>query len=250
MLELSTIAVVVATFLLAGAVKGVVGLGLPTISLALLTVAFDLTTAMVLLLVPSFVTNLWQAVSGGKLRAVCLRTWPFLVAATLSVWLGASIAAHVPSDKLVALLGVLLVFYAGISLVHAPFKVTPVLENWIAPLGGLANGIFTGMTGSFVVPGVMYLQAIGLSRDVLVQAMGVLFTLSTIALAFNLQRNALLTTELSLVSTAAVVPAGFGLFVGQRLRRKLSEDRFRQVFFVAILMLGAYITFTAMISLR
>ena len=77
MLELSTIAVVVATFLLAGAVKGVVGLGLPTISLALLTVAFDLTTAMVLLLVPSFVTNLWQAVSGGKLRAVCLRTWPF-----------------------------------------------------------------------------------------------------------------------------------------------------------------------------
>jgi uncharacterized membrane protein YfcA len=38
------------TFLLAGMVKGVIGLGLPTVSPALLTVTFDLPSAMALLL--------------------------------------------------------------------------------------------------------------------------------------------------------------------------------------------------------
>ncbi|NQV61338.1 MAG: TSUP family transporter, partial [Alphaproteobacteria bacterium] len=84
-----TILVVLATFLLAGTVKGVIGLGLPTISLALLTVAIDLPSAMALLLLPSFVTNLWQAVVGGAGRAILRRLWPFLLMATVTIWLGA-----------------------------------------------------------------------------------------------------------------------------------------------------------------
>ena len=50
----ATTLVILTTFLLAGLVKGVIGLGLPTVSLAILTVALDLPSAMVLLLVPSF----------------------------------------------------------------------------------------------------------------------------------------------------------------------------------------------------
>ena len=46
--------VIALIFLLAGAVKGVVGLGLPTVSLGLLTVVFGLKGAMVLMIVPSF----------------------------------------------------------------------------------------------------------------------------------------------------------------------------------------------------
>ena len=77
-----TLTVVALTFLLAGLVKGVIGLGLPTISLALLTAALGLPQAMALLLVPSFVTNLWQAVAGGKGRAAawaCSAITPLLV---------------------------------------------------------------------------------------------------------------------------------------------------------------------------
>ena len=54
---LVTYAVIVGSFLLAGFVKGIVGLGLPTISLALLTVLLDLPTAMALLVVPAFCTK-------------------------------------------------------------------------------------------------------------------------------------------------------------------------------------------------
>jgi hypothetical protein len=99
---------VLATFLLAGLVKGVIGLGLPTVSLAILTIVFDLPTAMVLLLLPSFVTNLWQALAGGQGWPLLQRLWPFLLAASLSVWIGAIALARVELTLLAALLGLLL----------------------------------------------------------------------------------------------------------------------------------------------
>ncbi|MGY8961479.1 MAG: TSUP family transporter, partial [Alphaproteobacteria bacterium] len=123
-------------------------------------------------------------------------------------------------------------------------------EIWAGPVFGAANGILTGMTGSFVVPGVMFLQAIGLPRDMLVQAMGMLFTVSTIALAIALQRNDLFSSELGLTSAAALAPAIAGMIVGQKIRHRLSEARFRHVFFIAILILGAYIIANAVLGVR
>ena len=85
-----TIIAIAGTFLLAGAVKGVIGLGLPTVSLAVLAVALNLTNAMALLLVPSFVTNVWQAVVGGHGWSLLRRIWLFLLVAAITVRLGAS----------------------------------------------------------------------------------------------------------------------------------------------------------------
>ncbi len=243
-----TLSVIAATFLLAGGVKGVIGLGLPTVSLGVLTAAIDLTTAMALLIVPSFVTNLAQAVTGGNGRAILRRTWPFLLMATLTVWLGASALTRLDLSLLSGLLGALLVIYAAVSLSGVRLIIPERREVWAGPLFGTANGILTGMTGSFVVPGVMYLQAIGLSRDALVQAMGVLFTASTVALAVALEGNSLLTPTLGLVSVAAVIPAAIGMFLGQRVRRGLSEARFRKIFFIGIFALGAYIILSAAVG--
>ena len=116
MFETPIIIAIVATFFLAGAVKGVIGLGLPTVSLALLTVATDLTSAMALLLVPSLVTNLWQALTGGHLKAALGRIWPFLAMATVTVWLGALALTRVDLALLSALLGALLIVYSAFSL--------------------------------------------------------------------------------------------------------------------------------------
>jgi uncharacterized membrane protein YfcA len=107
------------------------------------------------------------------------------------------------------------------------------------PVIGAVNGVLTGMTGSFVFPGVLYLQAIGLPRDAFIQAMGMLFTVSTVALALGGQN--LLTIELGAISAAAVVPAVVGMVLGQRLRKRMSEALFRRVFFLALLGLGLYI---------
>ena len=234
------------TFLIAGMVKGVIGLGLPTVSLALLTVTLDLPSAMALLLVPSFITNLWQAVVGGQGGAILRRIWPFLLLATGTVWIGAIALRQVDLSLLSALLGLLLVIYGAANLAGLRFSLTQHQAAWLGPVLGTVNGVLTGMTGSFVVPGVMFLQAIGLPRDMLIQAMGILFTLSTLALAVALQRNAFVTAELAGLSAAAVPPAIIGMIAGQRLRQNLSEQLFRRTFFIALLVLGTYIIFRAL----
>lgn len=241
MFETATIVAIVATFLIAGTVKGVIGLGLPTVSLALLAVAIDLTSAMALVLVPSFVTNLWQALAGGHLKAALRRTWPFLAVATLTVWLGALALTRVDLALLSALLGALLAVYSALGLAGLRPALTAHQAAWLGPLAGLANGVFTGMTGSSVVPGVLYLQAIGLERDILIQAMGLLFAGSTLALGVAMRGSGLLTPELGGWSAIALVPAILGMVLGRRVRQGLPEERFRRIFFVALLVLGVYI---------
>ena len=229
------------TFLLAGAVKGVIGLGLPTVALAVLTVALGLQPAMALLLVPSLATNVWQAAAGTHLRAVLARIWPLPLAAAATVWIGAGALTRIDLAWLSALLGLLIAIYAAVSLAGYRLAVSERRQVWAGPLVGAVNGVLTGMTGSFVFPGVFYLQAIGLPRDALIQAMGVLFTVSTAALGVALAGRGLVSTEFGLVSSAAVLPALLGMAIGRRLRGAMSDALFRRVFFTALLALGLYI---------
>ena len=246
MFSTPTMVGIIGTFFLAGTVKGVIGLGLPTVSLALLALTLDLITAMSLLLIPSFVTNLWQGVVGGNGRSLLRQLWPFFLTATLLVWVGAIALGKLDTQWLTALLGVLLISYATISLSGARIRIDPAHRTWTGKLTGVCNGVLTGMTGSFVVPGVMYLQATGLPRDALVQAMGILFTLSTLALGVALFRNQLLDTTNLAWSAIALAPAMAGMALGQILRKRLSAEQFRRVFFFALLIVGAYIVWRSL----
>lgn len=239
--DVLTLIWIAAVFLLGGTVKGVIGLGLPTIALGLFAATMDIRAAMALLLVPSFVTNIWQVASGGHFRALLRRLWPFLGCAAVAIWFGGAALKGADAGWLAALLGALVVAYAVLGLTRPAFRLAPRREAVAGPLVGIVNGVLTGLTGSFVVPGVLYLQALGLSRDALVQAMGMLFMASTIALAAALGGHGLLPTALLGTSTAAVIPAMIGMTVGRRLRGRLSEAAFRKVFFWALLVLGLYI---------
>lgn len=235
------LAAIAGTFVLAGLVKGVVGFGLPTVAVALLTLTIGLKDAMALMLVPSLVTNLWQALAGGKLWTILRRFWALLLTLCLGVWLGTAVLATADPELLTGLLGVLLAGYAAWGLV-APKMSSPQRHHlWLAPVVGLLNGIVTGLTGTFVVPAGLYFQALGLTRDLLVQAMGVLFSISTAALAAALWQRGMMTEELGLISLAGLVPALAGMWAGQRVRRRLDEGTFRRVFLLALLLLGLWL---------
>lgn len=230
-----------AVFFLAGIVKGVVGMGLPTISLGLMTVFVGVEKAIVLILWPALLTNLWQALSGGYLVCLLRRLWPFLTAAALTLFAGTYILIRMPGGAADLVLGGLMIAYAlpmlmGIRL-HIP-------QDWQTSAGvilGAINGVFSGLTGSYTVPGVMYLQALGLSRDELVQAMGLLFLSATIVLALSLGSFGLLGSGGAVHSLVMAVPALIGVYLGQRLRARLSDEGFRRVFLGAILCLGTYL---------
>ncbi len=237
----AAIAIITAAFLIAGFTKGVIGLGQQAVALAFLVATIGLTQAMALIIIPSLVTNIWQSFTGGHLAGILRRIWGFLLAAILAIFPGAALLSRADVALLSSLLGVLLVIYALLGLVPIRFKVRRDREPWIGPLAGGLNGLLTGMTGSFVVPGVMYLQAIGLPRDQFIQAMGLLFLASTMALAAALGQANLLTGELAAASALAVIPTLAGAYLGQIVRRRLSEEAFRRVFYASLLLLGIYI---------
>jgi len=240
-MDISTLSIIILVFLLAGTVKGVIGLGLPTVSLAILTIAMDLTSAMTLLLIPSFVTNVWQALVGGFGLNLLKRLWPFFLTATISVPLGGILLSEIDTSWLSKILGLLIASYALIGILGWGLTIRDENQFWAAPSFGVCNGIFTGMTGSFVVPGVLYLNSTGLPRDALVQAMGILFSLATVALAFTLAEKGFLTLELGLSSLTGLPPAVIGMVIGQKIRQKLSERTFKKSFFGVLLFLGLYI---------
>lgn len=232
-----TILIIASTFLLAGLVKGVIGMGIPTVSLALLTAMLGLPQAMALLLVPAIVTNLWQGFAGGASAVLLKRLWPFLTIVIVTVWIGALALTRVSFDWLSLLLGSSLIAYALANLSGFRLSLSSRNER-VSGLGiGAINGLLTGMTGSSI-PGVIYLQAIGLPREMLVQAMGILFSLSTVALALAMGGNGFLTVEIGALSAAALIPALIGMFVGSNIRQRLSEKMFRTVFFLGLLLMG------------
>ena len=171
--DVLTILVVCFILFIAGGIRGIVGLGLPTISLALFAMMFDLVTAIVLILFPSLITNIWQAFSGSNGRIILKRTYPFIIMSLLTIWLGAYTLSTIDVYLLSLLLGSLLIIYALISLLGIHFTIPAKHRGWSGTCLGLINGALTGMVGVYIIPSVMYFQAIGMRRDELLQAMGI-----------------------------------------------------------------------------
>lgn len=228
-------------FLLAGFIKGVVGMGLPTIAIALLATVIGLKQGIAIMLMPTLVSNILQASIGGAFLSVLRRFWPFLVLLAVCTWFGTGILAKGDAVLLAAVLGVLLVLYAAYGLTRPRLPAPGAHERWLTPVVGVMAGFVNGMTGSFSVPGVVYLQALGLPKDALVQAMGIAFMLGAAALGVALAGHGLFPAELGGVSSAAVLPTLAGMWFGQRIRKRLSEASFRRVFLVALLLLGLWL---------
>lgn len=232
---------VILTFLLAGMIKGVIGLGLPTIAIGLLGLAMAPAQAAALLIIPATLTNLWQLAFGGHLRALVRRLWPMLLAIFLgtgagTLWLGID-----GGQWVVRALGGALLLYALSGLLLPALRVGRDHERWLGPLCGVLTGVITAATGVFVIPAVPYLQALGLGKDQLVQALGLSFSVSTLALAAALLwRGALGGGELS-ASLLALIPAVLGMWLGQWLRQRISAVLFKRAFFIGLGLLGTHL---------
>ncbi len=97
----------------------------------------------------------------------------------------------------------------------------------------------TGGTGVFVIPAVPYLQALGLGKDDIVQALGLSFTVCTVALAAGLASRGAFRLDNLALSTLAIAPALVGMSAGQAIRKRVSPETFRRWFLIGLLLLGA-----------
>jgi uncharacterized membrane protein YfcA len=239
--HLAHLVLITCVFLLAGAVKGVVGLGLPTVAVGLLGIVMAPREAAALLVVPSLVTNVWQLAAGPAFMPLARRLWPMLAGIVAGTLAGGPLAAGVDARDAAAILGGALVLYAGAGLASFTLQVPPAFERIAGPLAGIATGIVSAATGVFVIPVVPYLQGLKLERDALIQALGLAFTTSTVALAASLLLSGDYPAGAAGQSFWALLPAMAGMWGGQWIRARIEPALFRRCFFSGVLLLGLHL---------
>jgi uncharacterized protein len=240
---------IAAALLLAGFVKGVVGLGLPTVSIGLLAVAMQPSRAIAIVIVPAIVTNIWQTFAGPHLRDIIRRLWPLMAGTVIGIWLNAGMLSGPYARYGGVVLGVLLVIYAIVGLSKFSFRVARSNEKWIGGIVGLVTGAVSAATGVQVVPSMPFMQAIGMEKDELVQALGVFFTVATLALAFTLTSAGLLSASTALPGAVAMASAFAGMFIGQLVRSRMQPEAFRRWFLIAMILLGLYLAGSAVYNM-
>jgi uncharacterized membrane protein YfcA len=235
----SVLLLIAGVFVLAGFVKGVVGLGLPAIAMGLLALVMRPADAASILILPTVATNIWQMAAGPSLKPVIARLWPVMLGLVCGTLAGAGwlVDGHFGT----ALLGIALALYALSGLASIHFSVSPATELWLGPIVGVLTGLVAAATGVFAMPAVIYLQAIGIEKEDLVQALGLSFTVSSLALAVNLASVSALNLSLGPASVGALAVACIGMWLGQTLRLRLRPETFRLIFLLGLLALGLYL---------
>ena len=235
------LAFVASVFVFAGTIKGLLGLGLPPIAMGLLVIVLTPVEAAALMVLPAIITNVWQGLNGPYLRALLVRLWPVFVCAVGLTLLGAGWLTNETARVGGGILGAILAVYAATSLVTVQWTVPRRSERFAGPVVGTATGAITAVTGVSSIPVVPYFLAIGLQRDSLVQAMGLSFTLSNLALGATLTGTGALTWSTAPSVAVALAAVFGGIWLGQRLRRRVDPAVFRRWFLVGLLVLGLYL---------
>lgn len=238
------VAITAFVFFLAGCMKGIIGMGLPTLAIALLGLVMTTYEAAALLVLPAFMTNIWQFFRGPTGMAwesayrLVTKLWPMLLGQAVGVIVAWQYFKDADAAVLAVALGLVLVAYCVIGFGGLQFQLAPARQQIGAPLAGTLSGLITGVSGTMVIPAVMYLQTLGLKKDQLVQAMGLSFSTSSLVLGGLLVSAGRLDGNTSWLGLLALTAACAGMPLGQWLRQRLSERIFRRCFFGMIGLIG------------
>lgn len=238
-IELETILAVVAAFLIAGVVKGAVGVGLPTIAIAIMGSALDLREAIPVLIIPSFLANLWQFSRPGPVTPLLIRFGPMNFVACIGIWAGTVLLFQINPAVINSLFGGVVILYALINLTHVEFFIPPARERLIGLPVGLFSGLLTGVSGSLLLPVAVYLQALRLDKDTFVQAAGLSLFIGTVIWAAALFSEGAMTGTAWTLSAIALAPTLLGMAIGQGLRGRVPEAKFRTGVYIMLILLAA-----------
>lgn len=234
-------AVIAVAFTIAGIAKGAVGMGMPPIAIGLMSFAVPLESAIAIMVVPSVVTNIWQAISGGGFRPLLRRFSVMAVTATAGVLVVGFLFSTLDTPRTTGWVGVLLVLYSLLAFTPWRPRVPRRVEWWTNPLIGLASGAVAGTTGVAAVPFLPYMQSLDMAQDELVQALGIMFVFITGMLGLSLALHGAYHATNTAGGIAAIAPTMLGVWLGQHARRRLRPQTFRRIFILGMLGIGVHL---------
>src|SRR5258708_8766273 len=130
----SHVLVVALTFFLAGIVKGVAGMGLPTVAMGVLSAIMSPVGAASLLVIPSFVTNFWQLFTGPNFLALMRRLWLMMLCIAVGTLAGSWLLTSANTEYASVGFGSALLLYAMHGLWAKPLSVPARLQRLLSPV--------------------------------------------------------------------------------------------------------------------
>jgi uncharacterized membrane protein YfcA len=240
-MSLLQIGLIAVAFILAGVAKGAIGMGMPPIAIGLMSFAVPLESAIAIMVVPTMVTNIWQAIYGGGFKPLMRRFGSMAFTATIGILGVGLLLTDLGSPQTAGWVGVLLVIYSVIALTPWRPRVPRRVEPWANPVIGLASGAVAGSTGIAAVPFLPYMQSLEMDPHELVQSLGIMFVFITGMIAVSLAFHGAYHLTNSVAGVAAVAPTMIGVWIGQRARRRLRPETFRRVFIFGMLGIGLHL---------
>jgi len=230
--------VIVATYFIAGLIKGTLGIGFPTAAIALTATVVDARTAIATVVIPMCLINAWQIFRSGHLKEVVVRNWRLMTIMVMAIAVFSVVSITVPIRSLTFMLGMVTSSFAILSLWRSPPKLPERFDNLAQVLTGLISGVMGGLAGIWAPPIIVYLSSRRVSNDEFVQTVGALLFIGSTVLLIGYIRNGMVHSGNALFSTALLIPAIIGFTVGEKLRTKIANDLFQKLVLVFFLLLG------------
>lgn len=227
MTDLELLVLGTCTFLLAGAIKGLVGIGLPTASMGMLTLFVSPRLAIALILFPMLLSNLWQMWREGEIRQTVVRYRYFAIVLFVIVGLTAVVTRDAEDRFLMAVLGCVILLFVGFSWKGLMPVLPPKYDTASQISFGAIAGILGGLTSGWAAPLGIYLSMSGAGREDWIRATGFLIFTGSVPLTLAYLWTGHLTTELAKISALMLIPTFAGFAAGEALRNRLSVGTFR-----------------------
>lgn len=230
---------VVLIFLAGGMVKGLIGVGLPTVTLTLLSFVFDIKDSISIILIPVILTNLYQMLDGNYLKEIIGEVKFFLIGSFLFIFPGFYFLTILKSDTILAILALLLIINSFMSLMKYEIKLKNYKSKAIQLGIGSLTGITTGVTSIYTMPFIFLIQSLNYSKNKVIQLMGLSFFIFACMQLILFSSHGMLDFDKLSISLLACLPILVGVYFGTALRKKISETLFKTLFNIMLVVMGS-----------
>lgn len=232
--------------LLGGAVKGVVGVGLPMIAVPLMSFVLPAYVAAALLVLPVFPANIVQARAGGSIWQKIKRFWPLTIGIAAGTFASAPLLIAANPKVLQFIVACLVGLYALQRIRKRDITIKPERERTAGLLMGLFCGGIGGITMLIGPLVAVYMAALKLERDVFVGSIALIYLVTTLSIGLALASVDQLTPNLIAASLLACIPATIGVVSGAYCRKFVSQAVFEQLLTVLILAISLSMFYRAL----
>ena len=240
-LPLLTVVYILFTYFLGGITQGILGVGLITVVISLLSFVIDVKETIALVIIPTIITSFFQMINGNNLKDIIKDTRYFLVFSTLIIVPGVFLLKVLESDLILIFIAILLFMNSSLSLSNRVVAIPNHQNSIIQVSAGSLNGFIIGLTSIYTMPFVFLLQSLKYNKEKTVQFMGLAFLLYSSMQFISFSYSKLISFNTIFPSLIVTLPVIIGFFLGKKIRSFISEKLFKKLFYLMLLLMSGII---------